>query len=110
MCTYVVYEDDVTFFLHTRNDIEVQITNNTLSKIDGTKKFVFIIHGWQASHNKTYFAKMTAALLRKEDLNVIQVDWSKPAAVSDHDIAANNTKAVGERCSSSPKNPFQANI
>lgn len=93
--SYTVTEDEVTFYLRARDNGELQIKNDTLSNIDCTKNFTFIIHGWKDSHNETYIVDMTAALLESEDLNVILVDWSKPAAVKDHDLAANNTKGAG---------------
>lgn len=93
--SYTVTQDEVTFYLHARNCSGVQITDDTFTSIDGSKSFSFIIHGWQASHNKTYVDDMTTAFLEQSDINVIQVDWSKPAAVEDHDVAANNTRGVG---------------
>lgn len=91
---YVVEEDEVTFYLYTRNSGETQITANNFDAIDPSKTFHFIIHGWVANHELQWIQSMTDAYLEQNDCNVIQVDWRKPAAQLVY-VSARNTKDVG---------------
>lgn len=90
----MVQEDQVSFYLHTRNSAEVQITANNFATIDATKTFHFIAHGWVASHETQWVQNITAAYLERDDCNVIQVDWKEPAD-QPHYVSSNNTKGVG---------------
>lgn len=95
----------MTFYLHTKSEREVLITDDNFDVIDGSKVFHFIVHGWISSHSTHFVQDMTDAYLEKDDCNVIQVDWLKPAAEPVY-VSANNTKAVGE-ASSSQTRPLQ---
>lgn len=64
-------------------DVEVQLTNETLSLVNSSKPTRFLIHGWIAARNTTWFIDATDAYLIKGDYNVIQVDWSEPASQDD---------------------------
>lgn len=92
--SYVVKEDQVNFFLHTRNSDEIQITDKNIDSIDANKVFYFITHGWNANRHLGWVQDLTAAYLEREDCNVIQVDWREPNAVPLY-VAGHNTKDVG---------------
>lgn len=92
--SYVVTEDQVTFYLHKRDSRELQLTNDNLASVDATKNVRLIVHGWIASHNENWVQKLTNAYLQQEDCNVVQVDWTEPADEPFY-VSANNTKQVG---------------
>ncbi|XP_013395075.1 pancreatic triacylglycerol lipase-like [Lingula anatina] len=46
------------------------------AKFDGSKKTYFFAHGWLQSGTDDFNGPLVQALLRKEDANVIVVDWS----------------------------------
>lgn len=86
--------DDVTFFLYTREKRALQLNTENLCGIDRSKDFRFIIHGWIASHNESWVAEMTEAFLEADDLNVVQVDWS-PLASQIADLAVEHANSAG---------------
>lgn len=92
-----VTEDQVTFFLYNRESYRngVQLTDDNLNLVNKTKPLHFLIHGWIASRNTSWFIEATDAYLNKGDYNVIQVDWSEPASQPVED-SRNATKPVGE--------------
>lgn len=55
---------------------------------------IFVIHGFTENIN-TWATEMKNALLRREDCNVILVDWSKGAKGPNYLQAAGNTRLVG---------------
>lgn len=75
-------EDDVTFYLYTRNQWELQITLKNLNAIDATKELRFLVHGWNATHNVMWVNELTVVSLQAEDLDIICVDWSPLASQS----------------------------
>lgn len=87
-------EEDITFYLYTRNQSEVQITLKNIHVIDTTKDLRFVIHGWNATHNATWVIQLTEAFLQAEDLNVILVDWTQ-VAVQSGDVAMANADQTG---------------
>lgn len=87
-------EEQVTFYLHTRNSEEIQITDSNFKSIDVNKVFHFIIHGWISNHENEWVQSMTEAYLEQDDCNVIQVDWREPALEPVY-VSAYNTKGVG---------------
>lgn len=93
---YIVKEEEVRFFLYTREQREVEVTKETISLITAAdRNFHFITHGWTGSHTNTgWYVTLTNGYLAREDCNVIQLDWEKPAN-QDHFVSANNTKGVG---------------
>lgn len=92
--SYVVRENQVNFYLYTRDHGEVQITESNFELLDTSKTFHFIIHGWVANHELLWVQSMTDAYLEQADCNVIQVDWQEPAFEAVY-VSANNTKGVG---------------
>lgn len=85
----------MTFYLRTRDTASTFVTDEFFTSINPNKHFNFIIHGWVASHSEEWVQNLTRAYLEKDDCNVIQVDWSQPAAQSEY-VSASNTKRVGE--------------
>lgn len=73
---------NTTFMLHTRST-DPFITfaiNDTLSLQDGQfdaqRKTIFIVHGFMETGSFLWIRAMALALLKKEDVNVIVVDWT----------------------------------
>lgn len=64
------------------------------SNYDGKKKTTFIIHGWLEHGAIPWINRMRAALLKKEDVNVITVDWYRGAQTL-YPQAVGNARLVG---------------
>lgn len=88
-------EDEVTFYLYTRNQTELKITSENICNINSTKDFKFIVHGWIADHNESWVKLLTEAYLNSGDYNVIHVDWSILAAET-ASVATDNANDVGK--------------
>lgn len=89
-------ENQVTFYLRNREvDNAVQLTNENLDLVNSSKPIRFLIHGWLAARNTTWYIEATDAYLNKGDYNIIQVDWADPAS-HEYDFSANCTKPVGK--------------
>lgn len=92
---YTVTEQEVQFFLYTREQQEVEVTKETINLITATdRNFHFLTHGHHGSHHDDWYQPLTNAYLAREDCNVIQIDWAQPANQY-HYIGANNTRGVG---------------
>lgn len=93
---YTLTEDQVTFYLFNRQsgDDELQITRKNLYLLNNSLPFVFLIHGYNRSHTQDWIEESTEEYLINGDYNVVQVDWSVPAAQT-YDISSNLTKPVG---------------
>ncbi|XP_041357545.1 pancreatic triacylglycerol lipase-like [Gigantopelta aegis] len=61
---------------------------------DANKKTKFVIHGWTHNAHRKWVQDMVAELLKKEDVNVIAVDWSHGAGLP-YGQATANTRVVG---------------
>ncbi|KAK3098616.1 hypothetical protein FSP39_021249, partial [Pinctada imbricata] len=70
-------------------------TTITNSYFDGGLKTVFIVHGYRDSASSQWVKDMTAALLQREQMNVIAVDWSQGADSINYYISSANTRVVG---------------
>lgn len=68
------------------------------SQFDGSRRTVFIIHGWTDSSETQWVNDTKNALLDKEDLNVMVTDWS-PGAKKSYIKAVGNTRLVGAQVS-----------
>lgn len=90
-----VKNDDVTFFLSTRNNPSPTQISNNIKEVDVAKGTKILIHGWLESHNRTWYEKLTEEYLQNGDLNVIQVDWQRVAR-SSYVSSAQNCKLVGQ--------------
>ncbi|XP_071054766.1 lipase member H-like [Onthophagus taurus] len=83
--SFKVSTSDINLYFYTRynySPIKIPTHNTDLSETihyDPSKKHVFIIHGWKCNHESDINNKIRNAVLRKEDVNVFVVDWSKPA-------------------------------
>lgn len=93
---YEVSDDDVTFFLRTREsgEREVQLSLNNLEELDVRKPTYFLVHGKGASRNSSWYDEVTEAYLKKGDYNVVQVDYSRPAS-QEEEAAVRDAKFVG---------------
>ncbi|KAJ8305692.1 hypothetical protein KUTeg_016237, partial [Tegillarca granosa] len=69
------------------------VTLNT-SNFDSSKMTRFIIHGFTHNGHRQWLANLVAALLKKEDSNVIVVDWGHGAGIP-YGQATANTRVVG---------------
>lgn len=72
-------ENAVTYYLFNRTNPNDYLFL-TSANLNSTKSNIFLIHGWTESRNKTWYEDLKNALLQKFDVNVIQVDYSKPAS------------------------------
>lgn len=87
-------EEDVTFYLYTRNQSELQITLENIYVIDTTKELRFLVYGWNATRNVSWVSQMSDASLEAEDLNVIRIDWG-PLAEQSAFVALANADQAG---------------
>lgn len=91
----------VSFLLYTRHNPNIYelLTRDAIdiqrSHYNGTRETKFIIHGYRDDGRETWLTDMKNALLDKEDLNVICVDWETGADKIDYNQAAANTRVVG---------------
>ncbi|XP_059484985.1 pancreatic lipase-related protein 2-like [Neocloeon triangulifer] len=93
------------FFLSTRDakdrsEIHVRPRVNLGPIFNATKKIVIICHGYKSTADNSWVRNMEKALLYKEDVNVIAVDWRRGADKWNYIQAASNTKVVGAELSS----------
>jgi len=92
----------VMFLLKTRlssNTTAEDITNKMdikSSSFDGRRPTKVLIHGYKLTERalSSWVPKMAEAILSKEDVNVIMVDWVKGAAVH-YENAVSNTRVAG---------------
>lgn len=79
---FEVDEDQVSYHLFTRtnvdNYINIDVSNPT--QLNTTKKLIFIIHGWTENRSRRWYEELKNALLEKDDVFVVQVDYSEPAS------------------------------
>ena len=74
-------------------DKNASITNSTF---DPLLKVKFIVHGFTQNGQSAWVKEMARELLRKENMNVIVVDWGPGSSVLNlYDAAAGNTRLVG---------------
>lgn len=66
-------------YLYSDSKDGVVLTKNNLDEVDVSSTLVFIVHGWTASANESWVQNLRQAYLKKENYNVVEVDWSKPA-------------------------------
>jgi len=90
----------VMFLLRTRLSGKPENITNVLdiktSTFDGSRPTKVLIHGYKFMGKSlaSWVPRMADAVLKKEDVNVIMVDWVKGAAVF-YDNAVSNTRMVG---------------
>ncbi|XP_076103997.1 pancreatic triacylglycerol lipase-like [Mytilus galloprovincialis] len=90
------------FLLYTRQNPthEFQLNPYDASTIghshfDGSKQTLFITHGYQDDGRSDWIVAMTRELLKKDDMNVIAVNWANGADNINYIQAAANTRVVG---------------
>ena len=92
------------FTLHTRANAlqkeEILTTDNNASIInssfDPLLKVKLIVHGFTQNGKSAWVKDMVLELLKKENMNVIVVDWGLGSSVLNlYDAAAGNTRLVG---------------
>lgn len=92
----VLAEEDVSFSLKTRDSFTFHIDKFETDKLNASKLIKFIIHGWnEGAILNDWYGRLTAALLKEGDYNVIAVDWFIPGTKS-YSKSAQNTLAVGK--------------
>lgn len=98
---FSVDRNDVTYRLWTResNGIFRPLYLGHLHDQDAyykiKKNFKLIIHGWTDDADSGWYKDITTAYLKKEDLNVIAIDWSKPASAL-YPLSVKYTKDIGQ--------------
>lgn len=94
-------ELDVQFFFYdgAHNTTFVKIragqTNIAATPFNGTRKTMFIVHGFTDYAPGPWMLAMKDELLAVEDMNVILVDWQKGAKAPNYYQAVANTRTVG---------------
>lgn len=88
-----VKKEDIKFYIVTRVSPKRKVENDT--EMNTLKPFKFIIHGWIENSRRHWYDKITVEFLKKDDLNVIHVDWESTAR-SAYISSASNTKLVGK--------------
>lgn len=94
---YNVTSDFVTFRLYTRNLVTpIVLKTGQLNNIFLlNQKFKFITHGYMNNGTASWVLKMKDEYLKKDDLNVITVDWGKAASAL-YPLSAGFTKGIGQ--------------
>ncbi|XP_078337274.1 pancreatic lipase-related protein 2-like [Crassostrea virginica] len=92
----------MTFNLYTRQNAATAQPLNpykretiTRSGFRANRPTVFITHGFTDTATKGWPLTMKDALLRKDDMNVITVDWSRGTQGFEYRQSASNTQVVG---------------
>ncbi|XP_053395745.1 pancreatic triacylglycerol lipase-like [Mercenaria mercenaria] len=66
----------------TKQSSTVKESTITGSNYDGTKRTIFICHGWWGLYLSDWVKKARKLILEEEDVNIIAVDYWKAAATS----------------------------
>ncbi|XP_075071692.1 pancreatic lipase-related protein 2-like isoform X2 [Mixophyes fleayi] len=93
------------FFLFTKNNTDQyqvisakNLTTLRKSNFDGSKKTVYVVHGYTETGNDTWLVNVCQSILQKEDVNCICVDWSGGSSAI-YNQAVNNVQVVGAEIS-----------
>lgn len=88
-------------FLYTRSDVQnarlVTVANFKQSAYNPAKKTIIIIHGYNSHVNKTYWLAFKDTVMRREDANVIAVDWAKSAGGLDYTDPVEKVPDIGKK-------------
>lgn len=95
-----VPREDVTFRLWTRDQTNAYIPLyyghlRDEEAIRTDKPVKFIIHGWSDCADAEWYPYLRKEFLKKDDMNVIEVDWRDPAGAL-YPVSAVYTKEVGK--------------
>ncbi|XP_072172535.1 inactive pancreatic lipase-related protein 1-like [Diadema setosum] len=92
-------EINTYYEIHTRVDhvtaTRANSTREALVEVLGDRRITFIIHGWGEGVWKQWVIDLRDALLEKEDLAVVLVDWSDGADSLNYLKAVQNMRVVG---------------
>lgn len=88
-----------TFHLYTKskpnNYVEVTATNLATSGFSNSKQTKILIHGFTDAGLRTNLLLVKDEILKKEDANIIVVDWEKGAVAPNYFGAVVNAKTTG---------------
>ncbi|CAN8020203.1 unnamed protein product, partial [Ixodes persulcatus] len=93
--------------LYSRSNRQTPVTldykpgsaNTTLTQFATRRPLVIVVHGWLENSSTAYVPETKDALLDKEDLNVILVDWRGSASQLNYIQSAGDTALVGRQIS-----------
>ncbi|XP_044002221.1 pancreatic lipase-related protein 2 [Aphidius gifuensis] len=96
-------DDEITFYLYTRrnpgsgyqifvNDTHSNIDSSNFNKYKSTK---IIVHGYNSNMHLDSLVDIKNEYLKKDNLNIIAVDWHRLAASPCYPIAVHNVPHVG---------------
>lgn len=79
---FQVEESHVTYHLFTRENTEEYATLDPSNpvQLNTNKRIIFIIHGWTENRHRLWYNEIKNALLQKDDVYVVQVDYEEPAS------------------------------
>lgn len=82
VATYQVLEEDVKFYLYTREVSGLQLTKDNICEVNPANDVKILTHGrGPYSNSSTYWVgELTNIYLSLDDYNIIHVDWTKLAA------------------------------
>jgi hypothetical protein len=90
---------DLVYSMYTRSNRNIGETFTATSAVpsvySGSRRTVFIIHGFSTNGNFPWISEMKDAYLDKEDINAVILDWGGGAQILDYTKAASNTRSVG---------------
>lgn len=77
-----MFEDDVKFYLYTRDVTGLQLTKDNICAVDPESKVKVLIHGRGPYTNSSSYwvGELTNLYLSLDKYNIIHVDWTKLAA------------------------------
>lgn len=78
-----------------RNNGETVDDNTVPGVYAGSRRTVFLAHGWNSDGTSSWLHSMKNALLDREDVNAVIVDWGGGAQILDYTKAASNTRTTG---------------
>ncbi|ESO12282.1 hypothetical protein HELRODRAFT_105263 [Helobdella robusta] len=84
--------------LYTRKnpDTHELLTEKEIPKVfDFAKNTIIAVHGWNSDSESKWVLKLKQVLLKKEDVNVILLDWEYGADNTIYPQSASNTRSVG---------------
>jgi pimeloyl-ACP methyl ester carboxylesterase len=61
----------------------------------GSRRTIFLVHGWNSNGNGGWVHDMKDTLLAAEDANVVIVDWGGGAELANYFQSASNTRSMG---------------
>lgn len=75
-------DDQVTYHLFTRENTEKCITIDPSEPVQlrTNKRIIFVVHGWTENRHRLWYEEMKKALLKNDDVYVVQVDYEEVAS------------------------------